>query len=215
MIADIFGHTANGLAIPCFRWKGKGREILVLGGVHGDEPEGVIASFGLLSAWNREFSYPFSLTLVPTLNLDGVIARTRINARGVDLNRNLPTKDWDPKAHQPRYQPGPAPGSEPENQALIRFLSEHDPALVLSLHSWNPVLNVNGACHRIAQAIASHINYEVKDDIGYPTPGSLGTYWGQDKTRAVLTYEIERGLPADKIIALHVPVIIEGLKHDL
>ena len=47
--------------------------------------------------------------------------RTRTNANGVDLNRNLPTKDWAALAHRqwkwsyqknPRYNPGKSAGSE-------------------------------------------------------------------------------------------------------
>ena len=54
--------------------------------------------------------------------------------------------------------------------------------------------------------------YKIEPDIGYPTPGSLGTYAGLERQIPTLTYEIERELSFDLIIKNHVPAIIEGLK---
>src|SRR5947209_157718 len=110
--AFVFGKTALGLPIPAYRWEGGGPEILVLGGVHGDETEGVVCGYGLLEALSRDFPYKLSLTLVPAFNLDGVLARTRVNGNGVDLNRNLPSNDWNPQAFNERYPPGPNANSE-------------------------------------------------------------------------------------------------------
>ena len=46
----------------------------------------------------------------------------------------------------------------------------------------------------------------------YPTPGSLGTYAGLERGYSTLTYEIERGLALDQVLAVHVPAIRECLK---
>ncbi|MBY0385631.1 DUF2817 domain-containing protein, partial [bacterium] len=54
--------------------------------------------------------------------------------------------------------------------------------------------------------------YKIEETIGYPTPGSLGTYAGIERNIPTLTYEIERGLSANTIISIHVPAILEGLK---
>src|SRR4051812_44496985 len=93
----ILGKTANGLPIPAYRWENGGHEVLILGGVHGDEPEGSICAFGLLNEFTQNFSFQLNLTLVPTFNLDGILNKSRLNGHSVDLNRNLPTKDWNPK----------------------------------------------------------------------------------------------------------------------
>src|SRR5690348_9461797 len=108
------------MAIPAFEFGVKGARVLILGGVHGNEVEGPIAAFGLLKHFACAFDYNLRLTLVPTFNLEGVLAQNRHNSRGVDLNRNLPTKDWNPKAFDPKYPPGPFANSEPENQALVK-----------------------------------------------------------------------------------------------
>ncbi len=124
--------------------------VLILGGVHGDEIEGVVCARGLLAEFLKSFPYHLRLTLIPEMNPEGVLLKTRGNANGVDLNRNLPTKDWSPEAKTPRYQPGPKPLSEVENQVLVSELKDR-PNLIISLHSWEPVLNVNGDCHPEAE----------------------------------------------------------------
>lgn len=207
-----FGHSSLGLPIPAFHFSGGGPEIMILGGVHGDEYEGVVAAEGLLAALMEKNSFQLNITLLPRLNPDGVLFRTRGNGKGVDLNRNLPTRDWSPEAKTPRYFPGPSAGSEPENQALMRYLESQAPKLIISLHSWNPVLNINGDCRPEAEAIAQLTGYKIDDDIGYPTPGCLGTYAGLERKSPTLTYEIQRGQEVPEILKIHVPAVLESLK---
>jgi len=86
------------------------------------------------------------LVLIPLLNPDGFFShpRSRTNANGVDLNRNLPTKDWASLAHRqwkwsyqknPRYNPGKTAGSEKENQFLVSLILKYKPDKIVSLHS--------------------------------------------------------------------------------
>ncbi len=185
--------------------------ILILGGVHGDEIEGVACARGLLDSFLQTFPFQLQITLIPEANPEGVLLKTRGNGNGVDLNRNLPTQDWSPEAATPRYNPGPSPLSENENKALVKEL-ENRPHLVLSLHSWKPVLNVNGDCRPEAETLSKLTGYKIDDDIGYPTPGCLGTYTGLERGIPTLTYEIERGLPLHQVISIHVPAILEMLK---
>jgi protein MpaA len=211
----VFGSTAMGLPILAYRWekmeKG-GPEILILGGVHGDEIEGVACAYGLLNQLSCSFPFRINLTLIPAFNMDGVLSKSRLNGNGVDLNRNLPTKDWNPQAFNERYPPGPHANSEPENQALVRYLSEYKPKWVLSLHSWKPLLNINGACSPEAEAIQKHTQYSIEESIGYPTPGCLGTYAGLEREMPTLTYEIERGLSVKEVLRVHVPATLSALK---
>jgi protein MpaA len=217
MTSFVFGQTSLGLPIPAHRFSSyrplkNPAKVLILGGVHGDEIEGLIASHALLKEFMQSFALNLDLTLVPALNLDGALHRTRTNYRGVDLNRNLPTKDWSPEIKTPRYHPGPFANSEPENQALAFFIDQEKPNFVLSLHSWYPVLNVNGDCLKEAEVLARWTRYRIDADIGYPTPGCLGTFAGLERNSPTLTYEIERGLSPEKIIEIHVPAIREALK---
>jgi len=216
MTSFVFGKTALNLPIAAYRFSNSGAnpaaKVLILGGVHGDEIEGVIASHGLLEQFQKSFPYKLDLTLVPAFNLDGVLYRTRTNSHGVDLNRNLPTKDWSSEVKTPRYHPGAFANSEPENQALSRFIEAEKPRFILSLHSWHPVLNVNGDCMAEAESLSRWTGYRIDADIGYPTPGCLGTYAGLERTSPTLTYEIERGLAPEPILKIHVPAILEALK---
>ena len=73
------------------------------------------------------------------------------------------------------------------------------------------MLNTNGEIPE-AVVIAKHTGYIIEPDIGYPTPGSLGTYAGLENKIPTLTYEIERDIKFDQIIKIHVPAILLGLK---
>lgn len=212
MLKHALGLTSTGLPIPAYHFGSSGSRVLILGGVHGDEIEGVWASLGLLQAFSKNFPYKLRVTLVPMFNLDGVLARERRNARGVDLNRNMPTHDWTEKVENPRYAPGPSAASESETQALLKFISDEKPQFILSLHSWQPLLNINGDCAAEAEEIAKRTGYAVDASIGYPTPGCLGTYAGLEREMPTLTYEIERGLQQDRVLSVHVPAILEALK---
>ncbi len=218
MESFIFGHSRQNLPIlahqftPDSMTAGGSPKILILGGVHGDEPEGVVAALGLLDRWSVNYPLKLRITLVPAFNVDGVLAKQRTNGAGVDLNRNLPTKIRASEIATPRYHPGPSAGSEPENQRLMTFLAAEKPQFVLSLHSWKPLLNINGDCRKQAEAIASLTGYEITPTIGYSTPGCLGTYCGIERSIPTLTYEIERGLQPERILKEHGPAIIKGLQ---
>lgn len=211
-----FGETQLNLPIHGFSFKpasGKGKKahVLIIGGVHGDEPEGVAAARGLLEHFRQNYDLDLFITLIPEFNPEGVLLKERVNSNKVDLNRNLPTKDWTPIAAQERYNPGPKALSEKENQALVKFLKENKVDLIISMHSWNPMLNTNGEIPE-AKVIAELTGYKIEPDIGYPTPGSLGTYAGFENNIPTLTYEIQRDISFDQVIKIHVPAVIAGLK---
>lgn len=207
----LFGRSAAQLPIFSHSFGKKGPCVLILAGVHGDEPEGVYVAFGLLEDFLKTFPYQLKLTIIPIFNPDGVFSSKRTNSHNVDLNRNLPTKDWSVKALKPRYQPGPKACSESENQALVQWIKVSQPKLILSLHSWKPMINTNGDCQPEAGILARATGYRVTDDIGYPTPGSLGDYCGRERQIPTITYEIERGLSASLCLKLHVPAIKKAL----
>lgn len=164
--------------------------IYLIAGTHGDEPEGIYVLEHLF-AWLKTLSnqHGLSLIVIPVLNPDGVFLKTRTNGRGVDLNRNLPTRDWTSDAQAERYHPGEVPLSELENQYLASLLDAYSPGFILSLHSWKPLLDYNGNCQNIAQFLSERNKYPVSDYIGYPTPGSFGTFIMEKYEAAVLTFE--------------------------
>lgn len=212
MKSFVFGTSANHLPMMGYDFGTQGPKVLILGGVHGDEVEGVQAGMALLQRFATNFSFRLQLTICPQFNVDGILAGNRKNAHSVDLNRNLPTNDWTADVPEERYFPGPEANSEPENQALVQWLEANNPNLVISLHSWKPMLNTNGNCKNEAEVISKMTGYEIHESIGYPTPGCLGTFCGLERDMPTITYELERGMAPEPIIKTHVPAILEALK---
>ncbi|MBK9324133.1 MAG: DUF2817 domain-containing protein [Bdellovibrionaceae bacterium] len=172
--------------------------ILFVGGVHGDEPEGVrLAQEFLKWLSEAESKSPeailHSWILVPCLNVDGYLRNLRTNDNGVDLNRNFPARDWSPEAKAPRYYPGPQPSSELETQALVDLIKIEKPRLIVHFHSWEPCVVYTGHNGKNAsEIIAGNSGYTVHEDIGYPTPGSLGQYgWLEHQIPVVCIEEKE------------------------
>lgn len=189
--------------------------ILMLGAVHGDEIEGIWALDALRDEWVKR--YPFvnvGVLMWNQVNPDGVALGQRWNGRSVDLNRNLPTADWTAEMKNPRYPPGPEACSEPENKVLVDLITTRKPIAVLSAHSFkNFQINVNGPARAWGERLAQVCNYPITDDIGYPTPGSLGTYSGKERHIPTITLEIERGLPKERVLELHLPVLRAAVQY--
>jgi protein MpaA len=53
--------------------------------------------------------------------------------------------------------------------------------------------------------------YIVSDDIGYPTPGSLGTWAGWERKIPTITLEIERDSTQETIWRTHKDGLLAGL----
>jgi murein peptide amidase A len=206
------GNTGLGLPILSYQ-VGKGaKHILILGGVHGDEIEGVAFSLALLEKCRKEPIQNLKITFIPTFNLDGVLLKTRVNARGVDLNRNLPTNDWKAEAFSPRYPPGDKANSEIENQALTSFIEKNKIDFIFSFHSFSKyLLNVNGNCEPLASFIHKRTGYPIEPTMGYPTPGCLGTYTGIEKNIPTITYELERGKDIKLLVEQHLEAVYQAL----
>ena len=186
------GTTAKGEKIQAFASREReSRFVYLMAGVHGDEVEGIFLLEKLFS-WLKETATSLSLPLmvIPVLNKDGLMAGTRANGHGVDLNRNLPSPGWSPKARSGLYRPGLKPLSEPENIFLDGLFQTYRPGIIFSFHSWKPMLNYNGDCEDVALFLHGHNSYPVcKDTEGHPTPGSLGEYAPHQYQCPVLTHE--------------------------
>ena len=185
------GKTVDGNEIEAFKTDIKAKKHLYLiGGTHGDEVESVYVLRQLFDWMKTEHAVKdLPIIVVPILNVDGYRAQTRVNAHGVDLNRNLPTSDWNKEFKKIKYHPGPAPLSEPENQYLCKLFEKYTPGFIISFHSWKPVINYNGDSQDIAMFISGFNEYPVAGDIGYLTPGSLGTYVPEKYKAGVITFE--------------------------
>jgi protein MpaA len=195
------GWSSDGRPIEAYE-VGRGvNRVLVIGGIHGDEPEGLPLVERLADelAQDRTAVAGSTVVLVRNLNPDGTAARQRTNGRGVDLNRNFPATNWTGRARRPDQNPGPAPTSEPETELLVGLLSDFRPDRIVVLHSTRgePMVNYDGPALGLAEAMSEANGYPARDTIGYPTPGSLGSYAGIDQQIPIITLELPRGIAAD------------------
>ena len=135
-----------------------------------------------------------SLIIIPIMNPDGYQKYTRVNVNRVDLNRNLPTKNWNTKKWKikndvKRYNPG-GDNPEDENIALMKLIARYKPIRILSLHSPMKCINYDGPGYDLSVMLSNTTKYRVQDDIGYPTPGSFGTYYGKERNIPIVTLEL-------------------------
>lgn len=211
---DVYGRSHFG--VPLEVWRPAGAcEVLVFAAIHGEEGETTTA----LSKAFRHLAVPSPhCAVILVANPDGLLRGTRGNGRGVELNRNFPTADWrpGPVLHRdtldaPRevaLSPGDAPGSEPETQALIALIDELRPETVVALHA--PLACIDDPNDSLlGRWLSERTGLPLVPDVGYPTPGSFGT-WGAERGLPVVTYEFGPTTP-DAAVREHVPVLVDLL----
>lgn len=135
--------------------EGEGTLVLVFGCIHGDE------CAGMRAVAHSERGCPpcgDGLVTVPNLNPDGLALGTRVNARGVDLNRNF-ASDWRPIGvpGDPEHS-GPAPFSEAETRIARRLIKALHPDVTIWFHqqqerlvrAWGPSIPAARTYARLA-----------------------------------------------------------------
>ena len=176
--------------------------VLVIGAIHGDEPSSAsVALHWLELASQARFDTPQPVhwRFIPVLNPDGLLSQPprRVNANGVDLNRNFPTPNWqrDAKIYwekhtqkDPRRYPGLQPLSEPESRFLHEEMQRFNPNLIVSIHAPYGVLDFDGPA-RQGFVPPSKLGRLYLDQVGI-FPGSLGNYGGVHKGIPVVTVEL-------------------------
>lgn len=145
------------------------------------------------------------ILFIPCLNPDGLQNSTRTNANGVDLNRNFPTANWGEDTsgagENPQdYYAGESAGSEIETQFVIDIIEKYQPKIILTLHAPYKIVNYDGPAQNIAQKISDIIGYPVEPSIGYPTPGSFGTYCGIERNIPTITLELDEKIPVENLV---------------
>jgi murein peptide amidase A len=170
----------------------------VMGGIHGDEPATVdllIELCGRLAGKQGETSAPLEsppLWLVPAANPDGLARNRKNSERDVDLNRNFPALSFR-TGHAPGYFPGPSPLSEPETQAIAALIAQEPIGGAVAVHAPFACVNYDGPAAGWAETVAAACGWPARGEIGYPTPGSFGSWLGVDRGLPILTLELPPG----------------------
>ncbi|MBL7050326.1 MAG: succinylglutamate desuccinylase/aspartoacylase family protein, partial [Nitrospira sp.] len=193
-------------------------------GVHGDETPSIYLCMQLTR--HILFDSPqtlkdFKVVIAPIVNPDGFFANTRHNSNGIDVNRNLPTKDWDKHAQSvwerynkdPRKFPGKQSGSEIESRMQADLIEKYQPDKIISVHAPLGFLDYDGPgdqkyynlirVEQRARFLGTNIEANSRKLVKFVDyqffPGSLGNYAGNE--REIPTYTVE--LPTVKASEAH------------
>jgi protein MpaA len=200
---ERFGESVHG--IPLLAWWPTTRtpSRVVWAAMHGEEAVTLQLLHQVLRTVHADDA---CAVVVPVLNPDGVLAGTRQNARGVDLNRNFPGLHWAPEPSPTFWpttltrrdefrtqlsSPGEAAGSEPETQAICALVERVAPELVVDFHTpLECVIALDERSVPMAEHLAEPAGLRVVRELDNPTPGDGGT-WCADRGIAAVTYETE------------------------
>ena len=209
---STYGNSVDGVPLAIYLPK-QSAEVVILASIHGDEAETTVVVSEALRCIPRG---DLRAAVILCGNPDGMLRGTRGNARGVDLNRNFPTSNWSAdavhyksRANDARdiaLSPGTQPASEPETKALLSLLERLNPRAVVSLHSALACIDDAGASH-LGRQLADRSALPFLTEIGYPTPGSMGT-WAGERHLNLVTLELEDA-SLYTLKDRHVPILID------
>ena len=170
-------------------------KILMLGGIHGDEYSSITIMFKWMEILDSYHSGLFHWQVAPLVNPDGLLQRKsqRMNANGVDLNRNFPINGeenasltyWKERAYSdPRRYPGAEAMSEAETRWIVELLKDFKPDAIVAVHAPYGIIDFDGP-----PAPPTHLGPLHLKLLG-TYPGSLGNYAGLQEQIPVVTVEL-------------------------
>lgn len=200
--ASVKGFPIVGREIPAVtnpRNRKQPVRVLLLGGIHGDELTSPAIVFKWLQWMHTSPASDFHWSVAPVVNPDGFLTpkARRMNANGVDLNRNFPTPHWHQEAprywtkrtgRDPRRFPGKEPLSEPESRWVDDEITRFKPDVIISVHAPFGVLDFDGPVQP-----PRNFGRLVFTPVGV-YPGSLGNYSGVHKKVPIITIELPNAL---------------------
>jgi protein MpaA len=190
---------------------------LVMCGVHGDEITPVKFCWDLIKELKENHTFKDKLVIVaPLVAPDSFFKSrpTRTNGRGVDVNRNFPTRDWKTEAHKKwkhqlrhdkRKFPGPYAASEQETIFQMNLILRYKPNKVISVHAPLTLLDYDGPSLKAENGKSAKVLLEQMSEkssgykvSNYPIfPGSLGNWAGKEKHIPTYTLELPNTNPAE------------------
>lgn len=188
---------------------------LILSMVHPDEVTPMYLGFKLVH-YLREHELELRdahVIIAPFVNPDGFFRKPpiRMNARGVDLNRNFDTPLWREKAlkewntrlrKNPRRFPGHDPSSETETKFQVELIERFKPTKILSIHAPLNVTDYDGPNSLTLDRFPKeyvHACYQLRNRLKAKStgffPGSLGNYAGVEMGIPTITLELPSANP--------------------
>lgn len=188
---------------------------LILSMVHGDEITPLYISLKLADFLTHNYASKKDIYVVvaPLVNPDSFLrkTKTRVNANGVDVNRNFATADWHDRAlkawkqqfrSHPRRFPGFKPDSEPETVFQKKLIDEFKPEKIISIHAPLNVLDYDGPTQLTLGDFPKEYIHQINElkskvrakSTGY-FPGSLGNYSGNNLAIPTFTLELPTSNP--------------------
>ncbi len=194
------GVSVKGRAITMETFGSGPRHVLVLGGVHGSEYGVQVASSYLVWLRAHLSAVPAGtqIDVLTCLNPDGRAKGQKLNAHGVDLNRNFPASNWRKQANS-----GARAGSEPETQAMVRLLAARRYSRIISLHSKGGIVDYDGpGGYTLARRISNTSKMPVVRLASYQVfHGSMGSFVPQRYRIPIITWELSSRTMSSRILA--------------
>lgn len=122
--------------------------------------------------------------IVPVYNPDGYKRNQRSTTKSVDLNRDFPSSDGNEANPQAS-----------ETEGFLALMEKYPPKHIYNLHQPFRVVLAYPEDVELAKPFAQLSDYPLGQGVGYPTPGSLGTY-AREKKISVITVELSRSMRA-------------------
>jgi murein peptide amidase A len=228
---QIIGYSVAKRPLEVYRFGSGPTQKMIIAGIHGGYEWNTISLanelIDYLSTHPGVVPAEQTLYILPAFNPDGYDRSRgfggRANDNNVDLNRNFPS-NWQskwPRAGCWDYIPiegGSAPASEPETQALIKFVQEHQLSAFISYHSAALGIFPGGqpadpASQSLAEALAEVSDYPYPPiDAGCVFTGQL-VDWISDQGIAGVDIELTNHQETDFEINLAILSVFLDWEH--
>jgi protein MpaA len=190
------GYSANGYPLTMYVFGDAPRPTFIFAAIHGNEWTSYSVARQLIELLDErpDLYRGRCVAILPAANPDGLEANTRVNRNGVDVNRNFPAANWQLTERTDSFG-GETAASEPEARAIINAVEMLKPAKIISIHSiarGKHGNNFDGPAESLAKLLAANNGYNVLPSMGYPTPGSFGTWAGVERQIPTITLEFPR-----------------------
>jgi protein MpaA len=203
----ILARSVEGRVIEYAQFGDGSKQVLVVGSLAGDEPEGVALAESLadhLARFPRRLN-DVRVTIVRDPNPDGRARGTSGNAHSVDIDHNFATSDWRKMPANNLLASGKKPETEPETRALADLLADLQPdrVIVLGTSSKRAELSFKGPADALAKRICSEAELKLTPYDPIRHTGSLATLTGKDRQIPTLIYHARPCSMLDDLWAPH------------